>query len=88
MCHVETHIEGVTHVCNICSKTFKTRNSLDKHKYTYHKGEHKQLTQTNATIFQSCIINCVWKINPLKLGAELDELITFLTFDIFIYMLF
>jgi len=40
MCHVETHIEGVTHVCNICSKVFKTRNSLDKHKHTYHKGEH------------------------------------------------
>ena len=66
MCHVETHIEGVTHGCNICSKTFKTRNSLDKHKYTYHKGEHKQLTQTDATIFQSCMINCVWKINPFK----------------------
>ena len=39
MCHVETHIEGVTHVCNICNKTFKTRNSLDKHRHTYHKGE-------------------------------------------------
>ena len=38
MCHVETHIEGVTHVCNVCSKVFKTRNSLDKHRHTYHKG--------------------------------------------------
>jgi len=40
MCHVETHIEGVSHVCNLCNKVFKTRNSLDKHKHTYHKGEH------------------------------------------------
>jgi len=38
MCHVETHIEGVTHVCNVCGKEFKTRNSLDKHRHTYHKG--------------------------------------------------
>ena len=35
--HVETHIEGVSHICNLCGKSFKTRNSRDKHKYTYHK---------------------------------------------------
>jgi len=38
MCHVETHIEGMSHICLICNKSFKTRNSLDKHKHTYHKN--------------------------------------------------
>jgi len=35
--HVETHIQGMSHLCNLCGKSFKTRNSRDKHKYTYHK---------------------------------------------------
>jgi len=52
MCHVETHIEGVTHVCNICNKTFKTRNSLDKHRHTYHKGE-QQFVQNAVSVDQS-----------------------------------
>ena len=29
--HAETHIEGVAHICHICSKTVFTRNSLRKH---------------------------------------------------------
>ena len=57
MCHVETHIEGVTHVCNLCNKVFKTRNSLDKHKHTYHKGEHNlagyQANINNTSALQS-----------------------------------
>lgn len=35
--HVETHFEGMSHPCTLCGKIFKTRNSRDKHKYTYHK---------------------------------------------------
>ena len=35
--HVETHIEGLSHLCDHCGKSFKTRNSRDKHKYTYHR---------------------------------------------------
>jgi len=53
MCHVETHIEGVTHVCNLCNKSFKTRNSLDKHKHTYHKGELKQFDYAGQTFNSS-----------------------------------
>jgi len=48
MCHVETHIEGVTHVCNLCNKSFKTRNSLDKHKHTYHKGGQKPFDYSHS----------------------------------------
>ena len=29
--HVETHIEGISHSCQICNKTFATRNSLQVH---------------------------------------------------------
>jgi predicted amidophosphoribosyltransferase len=35
--HVETHIEGMSHLCSLCGKSFKTRNSREKHRYTYHK---------------------------------------------------
>merc|ERR1719481_841105 len=38
MAHVETHVEGLSHQCPLCQKMFKTRNSLDKHRFTYHKG--------------------------------------------------
>merc|ERR1712129_350820 len=39
--HIQSHIEahhitGVSHVCNICGKTFRVRNSL-----RYHKRQHK-----------------------------------------------
>ena len=37
--HVETHLEGLSFQCNLCgdkSNQFKTRNSLNVHKYTYH----------------------------------------------------
>ena len=32
----ETHIEGVSHVCHIRSKTFKTRDTLLYHSYNIH----------------------------------------------------
>ena len=34
--HVETHIEGLSYTCPICLKTFKSRNSLSKHKSVNH----------------------------------------------------
>jgi hypothetical protein len=34
--HVETHIEGVTHICHICNKTFSTRVSLRMHITDFH----------------------------------------------------
>ena len=34
--HTETHIEGVLHSCNICSKTFSTRPTLQQHKSGIH----------------------------------------------------
>jgi len=29
--HVETHIEGISHTCTTCGKTYKNRNSLHTH---------------------------------------------------------
>merc|ERR1712179_186387 len=34
--HVETHIEGISHACHICSKNFPNRNSLRGHIYKIH----------------------------------------------------
>ena len=34
--HVETHIEGVTHSCNICGKTFRSGNYLKVHSQKCH----------------------------------------------------
>jgi len=40
--HIESHhITGVTHTCNICGKTSKSRNALGMHKSTYHKKSSK-----------------------------------------------
>merc|ERR1719154_600404 len=30
--HVETHLEGLVYTCNLCSQSFRLRNSLAKHK--------------------------------------------------------
>ena len=35
--HVETHIDGLAYPCQLCGKTFRSRNSLSKHKSLYHK---------------------------------------------------
>ena len=35
--HIETHIEGLSYPCSVCDKTFRSRNSLNVHKSTYHK---------------------------------------------------
>ena len=34
--HAETHIEGFTHPCSNCDKTFSTRNGLGVHKLRQH----------------------------------------------------
>ena len=37
--HIEAkHIEGVSHPCNQCGKSFRSRNSLSKHISVYHKS--------------------------------------------------
>ena len=36
--HIESnHISGVSHACNICDKTSRSRNGLASHKKIYHK---------------------------------------------------
>ena len=36
--HIETnHVTGISHNCNICGKTSRSRNGLSKHKGEYHK---------------------------------------------------
>ena len=35
--HIETHIEGLSFPCQICSKTFRSRNSMNSHKSQNHK---------------------------------------------------
>ena len=40
--HIEAnHLEGVSVPCNLCEKTFRSRNSLTAHKYNHHN--HKGL---------------------------------------------
>ena len=35
--HIEAnHITGISHSCNICGKTSRSRDALRKHKHTYH----------------------------------------------------
>ena len=34
--HVETHIEGVSHVCNLCGKVSRSRKGLIDHHSKYH----------------------------------------------------
>ena len=35
--HVEIHIEGLVYTCTECSKTFRSKNSLNFHVYKYHQ---------------------------------------------------
>ena len=37
--HVEIHTGGFIHVCSHCEKEFGTRNGLQLHVYTLHKGQ-------------------------------------------------
>ena len=37
--HAETHIEGFTHPCPKCDKTFNTRGALTSHKLRRHPEE-------------------------------------------------
>ena len=36
--HAETHLEGFTHCCNVCDKTFKTRKSFEEHMRNHRYG--------------------------------------------------
>lgn len=41
--HIEAnHVEGISHPCTICGKTYKTRNSLKSHKSTSHRIQQHQ----------------------------------------------
>ena len=35
--HIETHLEGLSFPCQLCEKTFRSRNALSIHKTRYHK---------------------------------------------------
>merc|ERR1711915_331765 len=37
--HVESHMKGHSHTCNLCHKTYKTRFSLKVHMTREHKGQ-------------------------------------------------
>ena len=37
--HVEIHIDGLQYDCQLCDKTFRSRNSLNVHKSTSHKKD-------------------------------------------------
>lgn len=44
--HVETHIEGFSHTCELCQREYKTKNSLFTHLYTVHKEQLEKNTYT------------------------------------------
>ena len=47
--HIEAnHLEGISVPCNLCEKTFRSRNSLAKHKTVYHKHN----SSPNTNVFQ------------------------------------
>ena len=35
--HIETHLEGLSYPCQICGKTFRSKNAFSIHKTRYHK---------------------------------------------------
>ena len=35
--HIETHLEGLSFPCQLCGKTFRSRNALAKHKSIHYK---------------------------------------------------
>ena len=35
--HVETHLEGLCYTCTMCNKEFRSKDSLNTHKYKIHK---------------------------------------------------
>ena len=37
--HIETHIEGLSFPCQLCGKTFRSRNAYNKHKHYVHKTQ-------------------------------------------------
>ena len=41
--HIETHLEGLSFPCQLCGKTFRSRNALSIHKTRYHSihGYHR-----------------------------------------------
>ena len=36
-CHIEVHIDGITHPCKVCGRIYRSRNSLQNHTYNSHK---------------------------------------------------
>ena len=41
--HIEAnHLEGISIPCNLCEKTFRSRNSLANHNHVYHKHNLSQ----------------------------------------------
>ena len=40
--HVEIHIEGLTYECQLCAKTFRSKNSYNFHKYRNHQSSKSQ----------------------------------------------
>ena len=34
--HIEVHLDGLSYPCKLCNKEFRSKNSLIKHKSTYH----------------------------------------------------
>ena len=39
--HLETHLSGLTYECPTCGKSFRSTNSLNKHKSVYHRSQSK-----------------------------------------------
>ena len=46
--HVETHLEGLSYTCAMCSKVFRTRNALYKHNGKVHKVLHISRVKSNS----------------------------------------
>jgi hypothetical protein len=55
--HIETHISGFTHQCNMCQKTCKTRNALRVHKIQAHKNKNQMNPQQQQQQQQGTVIH-------------------------------
>jgi len=49
--HVETHINGFSHPCSLCGKSYRSRNVLRMHMSRDHKNKHQQPNHLNKVQF-------------------------------------
>ena len=71
--HIETHLDGFKHVCTICNQNYKTRISLQGHKFKVHT-EKKVKTELKAVSISEDVNNLGQIDIDLKTESTSDDL--------------